>query len=170
MAAAVAALMASSGISAGEKTDPEPFFFALSVADVDASVDWYERLFAFETSRQVDLPERGLRIRLLARPGALLELIESSAAAPLVRHAPAVERRHEVHGVFKFGFLVADLDEMMDTLEREGVPPRGEVIVEPDGTLRSLQVEDPDGNVVQVFEHLSDAAMSQPGRDEPLEE
>jgi len=49
-----------------------------------------------------------------------------------------------------------DLDRTRERLERLGVPLRGGVVTEPDASMRSLQVEDPDGNLIQVFEPLDE--------------
>jgi len=132
--------------------DGTPFFVAISVSDVEASSAWYQRVLGFEPSRAVDLEQRGLRIRILRRDNALLELTESVTARSMAQLDPPVEKRYLLHGVFKFGFLVDDLDQVAKDLERLEVPLRSRIVEEPDGTLRSLQVEDPDGNVVQVFE------------------
>ena len=105
--------------SASEVSRPlavEPFFYALSVRDAEASAAWYSRVLGFELARSMDLEEHGVRIRLLERRGALLELVESASARDLSELEPAVERRHELHGVFKIGFLVDDLDAAVDAL------------------------------------------------------
>ena len=65
-------------------------------------------------------------------------------------------RRHRVHGIFKIGMASRDLDRTRERLERLGVPLRGGVVTEPDASMRSLQVEDPDGNLIQVFEPLDE--------------
>lgn len=137
-----------------EPLDATPFFTALSVRSADASAAWYGKVFGFEVVRRMEPPGRGVRIVLLRKSGALLELVESEAARGPVELEPPLERRFLLHGVFKVGFLVEDLDDAMRRLEGLEVQLRGKVFTEPDGGFRSLQVEDPDGNVVQVFERL----------------
>lgn len=147
----------ASASSAQEPSVPiagEPFFFALSVADVEASSAWYARVLGFEEVRSVDLPERGTRLRILRRSGALLELVEVEAATPAGGLDPPIERRFLLHGVFKVGFRVESLDRTVERLTELDVALRGEIVTESDGTMRSLQIEDPDGNVVQIFELL----------------
>jgi len=129
----------------------QPFFVALSVANVEASAAWYQRVFGFEQVRSVDLADRGLRIRLLAADQALLELVEMAGARSRKRED---EKLAAVRGVFKVGFRVASLDDMLARLKGQGVALRGDVVTEPDGSLRSAQVVDPDGNVIQIFERL----------------
>ena len=102
------------------------------------------------------MPARGIEITLLERTGALLELVEIADAAPLSEAAPEVERRQFVHGVYKIGFLVEDLDQLIERLKTLEIALRNDPVVEPDGGLRSLQIVDPDGTIVQVFERLED--------------
>lgn len=132
----------------------EPFFFALSVRDVEASSAWYARVLGFELVRALDLPERGTRIRILKKPGALVELVELVDAQPIAALEPPIERRFLLHGAFKVGFRVDALEATTLRLERLGVPLRGEVVTDSDGSMRSVQIEDPDANVVQLFEVL----------------
>lgn len=153
---AVAATAAGGGEDAAAPTEPpiRPFFFALSVADVESSAAWYRRVLGFRPARSIDLAERGVKIRLLDRDGAFLELVEDATARPPAEVDPALERRFRVHGVFKVGFLVDDLDHIRERLVELDVPLRGDPFTEPDGSMRSLQIEDPDGNVIQLFEIL----------------
>ena len=132
-----------------EAASPQPFFVAISVADMQVSVDWYQRVLGFDLVRATDLPERGLQVRLLQHPTGLLELICDERARP-----PGVEKRFLQHGLFKFGFLVADLDVYMARLAELDVPLRGEAFQEDDLGTRSVQIVDPDGNVLQIFERL----------------
>ena len=128
-----------------------PFFFALSVKDVDASADWYGRLLGLTVRRSVDLGEGRPRIRLLAGEGSSLELVEAAGSLGIDGVEPPIERRFLLRGVFKVGFRVPDLEETDRRLAKLEIPLRGRVFTESDGSMRSLQVEDPDGNVLQFF-------------------
>lgn len=138
--------------------DGTPFFVALSVASADASAAWYERVLGFEVVRRQTFEEQGVSIAILRRGDALLELVDHPEARALGDLEPPVERTYLVHGIFKFGFLVPDLDAVIARLETLEVPLRGRIIEEGDGSFRSLQVVDPDGNFIQIFERLKGAA------------
>lgn len=142
---------------AAEPLAARPFFFALSVADVEVSRAWYQRLLGLEVVRSVDLEDAGIRIRLLAGEGSFLELVESSASRGVDEIEPPVARRFHLRGVFKVGFEVDDLDRSVSRLGKLDVALRGDVVSEADGSMRSLQVEDPDGNVLQLFERRESA-------------
>ncbi len=131
-----------------------PFFAALSVADAEASADWYGRVFGYTIHRSIDVPERGVRIRLMHAERGFVELIELESAVPLDERLPDLNGRYQVHGIFKIGVRVADLDLAIERLEELGVALRGEVITEEDGSMRFAQVEDLDGNIIQIFEEL----------------
>lgn len=150
-----------------------PFFAAISVADVGVSAAWYSRVLGFETLNTMSLPEEAGRIVLLGRPDAFLELVEHRDARSPEALEPPVTRRFHLHGPFKIGFLVDDLDATIKRLAALEVPLRGRVVTERDGSFRSLQVEDPDGVVIQLFERLAGENMQATGEFEvdlkPLE-
>lgn len=132
-----------------------PFFMALSVADAEKSAAWYGEVLGFDVARRVEMEESGIRVLILRRPGALLELVQHPEARAPSDLEPPLERRFLLHGPFKLGFLVDDLDAAGERLAALGVPLRGRTFTEPDGSFRSLQVEDPDGNILQLFERLA---------------
>ena len=140
---------------AAQSLDAQPFFTAVSVKDVDASAAWYGKIFGFEVTREIDLKERGIRIRLLRGDSAFLELVEDSSAVSARERIPEVEKIAQVRGFFKSGVLVHDLDAAVERLKALGVPLRGKIVTESDGSFRSAQIEDPDGNVWQLFERLT---------------
>jgi catechol 2,3-dioxygenase-like lactoylglutathione lyase family enzyme len=131
-----------------------PFFTALSVRDIDTSTAWYGKVFGYAVTRAIDLPERGLRIRLLRNETAFLELVEDGSSVAARERIPEVERIAQLRGVFKSGAQVDDLDATVARLEHLGVPLRGKIVTESDSTLRSAQIEDPDGNIWQLFQIL----------------
>lgn len=133
---------------------PAPFFFALSVKDVEASRAWYQKALGFRLKRKADLPERQIRISILETDQGLLELVELPDSRSLEDLIPDATVRDSLRGIYKIGFRVADLDATVRHLEKVAVPLRGKVFTESDGSMRSTQVEDPDHNVVQLFELL----------------
>lgn len=152
---ALMAGVASAEDAAQAPIEATPYFAAISVADVDASADWYRRVFGLEVVRRTDLSERGIRIRLLRSEHAFLELVENAEARAAAEIDPAFEKPYLVHGPFKLGFLVDQLEVTVERLKGLGVPLRGRVVTEADGSLRSVQIEDPDGNILQLFERLA---------------
>ncbi len=116
----------------------------LSVRDLARSIAFYTETFGLELKE--DGRSRDRPFVIVGRPGvAYLALHESEDAGP-ARH-PAINH---------WGFVVGDLDTVLDRLEAEGVKvqftgdyPRG-VIEYP--RSRSVYVEDPDGHQIELAE------------------
>ena len=112
------------------------------VKDVERSVDFYTQRLGFRLDHQ-QLPAfasvslGSLRL-LLSGPGA-----SGSRVLP-------DGRSQEPGGWNRVVLGVEDLPSRIDALESEGVPLRGRMEEGPGG--RQIQVEDPDGNPIELFE------------------
>ncbi len=112
------------------------------VKDVKRSVDFYTQHLGFKLEQQV-LPafasvSLGPLTLLLSGPGA-----SGSRAMP-------GGRTQEPGGSNRVVLRVADLPSLIDKLRGEGVRFRNEMESGPGG--KQIQVEDPDGNAVELFE------------------
>jgi catechol-2,3-dioxygenase len=118
-------------------------FVAVRAKDVTALAKWYERALGFEI--------------LSLRPGGSTLLQRGSAVIELVQRDDRKGSRANAAddlgtpGIYKFGFVVDDLDALTDHLKKRLVPVQGRVIVSDVGGLRTLAVTDPDGNLIQFF-------------------
>ncbi len=68
-----------------------PYLAALSVADLDASVKWYESMLGFKTDKRMDLPKYGLKIAFLKSGAYRLEIIQKDASQSLKVLAPDID-------------------------------------------------------------------------------
>lgn len=112
------------------------------VRDVSAAVGFYRDLLGFTLKQQfgpaMAILERGdLQLWLAGPP--------SSAAKPMPDG-----RTPEPGGWNRFVLEVADLDALVATLRAHGAPFRNEILTGPGG--RQILVEDPSGNVVELFQ------------------
>ena len=112
------------------------------VHDVDEALRFYTDELGFE------LRERhGPAIAIVARDGLTLWLAgPPSSAARLMPDG----RRPEPGGWNRFVLEVEDLPALVDALRERGVPFRNEIVVGPGG--QQILVEDPSGNVVELFQ------------------
>ncbi len=112
------------------------------VADVTRSVAFYTQDLGFTLERQqppafASVSLEGLQL-LLSGPGA-------SGSRPLPDG-----RRQEPGGWTRVVLRVADLPACVEALKSAGVRFRNEMEVGPGG--KQVQIEDPDGNPVELFE------------------
>jgi glyoxylase I family protein len=115
------------------------------VMDVQRSIHFYTRTLGFDLDRQ-NLPAFG-QVSI-----GDLKLILSGPGASGSRPMP--DGRHQEPGGWNRVVLrVKDLPALITKLENQGVRFRNEMEVGPGG--KQIQVEDPDGNPIELFEPAS---------------
>ena len=156
---AVDARTSSSGAWSDHRYDSEtPFtgkgaFFALSVADLDASAKWYlEKLDLGVVFRTPKTESVRSSVMVLAGSGLLVELIETEHSSPLSKAAPGIKDRTLIQGITKTGLIVDNFDRTLAALRERNVP----ILMGPypahDSTgLRNFIIEDNAGNLIQFF-------------------
>ena len=125
-------------------------FFALSVADLAASTRWYQEKLGMRTLMQ--LPARdGSSGVVLEGGGLVVELIAREGSRSIRTLAPDVTHDVQVHGLYKVGIFVEDLDRTVATLRARGVafafgpfPARGP-------QPANAGIRDGEGNLIQLF-------------------
>ncbi len=133
-------------------TDPQAYFTAIIVSDMETSLPWYVRAFEFDVLNQVDLPQRGIKQANLKRGEIQIELIElkgSLSTESLLADQPA---KTKMQGFFKFGMLISDFEEWINHLEGAQVTFNGDIVKDPLSGKRTVLILDPDGNRIQLFE------------------
>jgi len=143
LAVGVLAVLASPSLA---KEKPQPFklltgaFFAVSVPNLDESVQWYsEKLglaVSFETSGG------GTEVRVLEGGGLIVELIRDPAAQP-----PVAARQ----GIFKAGFVVKDFDRTVEELRARNVAIAFGPFPASNSQRANLILRDNAGNLIQIF-------------------
>jgi len=114
------------------------------VNDVDAAIAFYTRHFDFRAAAQ-----SGPYFAILERAG--LQLVLSPPKGPGGGSQPMPDgRRPEPGGWNRLIVKSANLDSDVQALKKAGVHFRNEVVSGPGG--RQILVEDPSGNLVEIFE------------------
>lgn len=148
----------ASAQTANKNSEP-PFtakgaFFALSVANLDASATWYSEKFDLKVVMRAPMT-KDVRsaVIVLAGGGLLVELIESENAMPLSKVAPNTkEDRTLIHGVTKAGLIVDDFDTTLALLRERHVPILMGPFPAHDSTeMRNFIIEDNARNLIQFF-------------------
>jgi catechol 2,3-dioxygenase-like lactoylglutathione lyase family enzyme len=132
--------------------EPYGAFFALSVPDAEASAAWYQKHLGFQIISKGEAPNKVARGILLQGNGSLIEIVQHSKAQPLKVLLPHAEGAHEVHGIFKSGLHVRDIDSAYRAVRKSGA----EIAYNLDGTspqtgMRSFTLRDNNGNLVQFL-------------------
>lgn len=123
-------------------------FFAVSVADLEASAQWYSEKLGLEVV--LDVPASGgTAVRVLEGGGLIVELARHDDAVPSGCAAtdPAL-----CHGVFKAGVLVKDLDKTLEKLAARGVPVAFGPFPAQSNQRANAIIRDNAGNLIQLFE------------------
>jgi predicted enzyme related to lactoylglutathione lyase len=118
----------------------EYVFAGLSVSQLDAAIDWYERLLG----RPPDILPNDREAMWQLAATASVYLVADEARA----------------GRGRFTVFVSDLDEELAAIAGRGIAV-GEIETAP-GLFRKTVVTDPDGNTIQLGENLSAGQKEQP--------
>jgi catechol 2,3-dioxygenase-like lactoylglutathione lyase family enzyme len=117
------------------------------VTDTDRAITFYTRQLGFALEQQVGKAFasviRGELRLILSGPG-------SSGARPMPDG-----RRQEPGGWNRIVLYVPDLNERVEALKSEGVRFRNQVEVGPGGS--QIQIEDPDGNPIELYQSAKES-------------
>ena len=125
-------------------------FFALSVADLAASTRWYREKLGL---RVVLEPPRtnDAAVTVLEGAGLIVELLQHKDARPLSTAAPGARENYKVHGFFKAGLIVEDLDRTVAALRSRGVEIAFGPFPKSAAQRANVIVRDNGGNLIQFF-------------------
>jgi len=117
------------------------------VKDVDRSVEFYTRHLGFKVEQQFG---EGAPFASVSNGGLTLWLSgpKSSGARPLPDG-----RKQEPGGWNRIVLQVDDLPSHVEAMKKAGLPFRNEIEKGPGG--KQIQLEDPDGNPIELFEPAS---------------
>ncbi len=123
--------------------------FAVSVADLEVSVAWYEKILGFTLITNEAIPGIDVRTAHMAGPGMVLELFEAKDAAPLPEERKFPNTDLRVHGNKHFSLTIPDREKTKAELAAHGV----EIVMTADvwGTY-GIFIHDPTGNLIELFE------------------
>lgn len=125
------------------QTVRSPYYFAVMVTDVDRAVEWYSEVFGLQPVGDREATDGSWRIVNLRSELLYVEVIRDDRA----------EMAERALGFRKVGFFVLNVHEIADRVERTtGERPR--VVAFAELGLQLIQLEDPEGNTIQISSHL----------------
>jgi len=123
--------------------------FAISVADFEESVAWYERVFGFIVNSRSVIPGVGVDVCHMQGPGFILELFRAENGKPLPEDRRTPNRDILTQGNKHISFGVPDAHIIQPELERLGVNVA--FVAEVDNTY-AIFINDNTGNLIELFQ------------------
>ncbi|MFB7663095.1 VOC family protein [Kitasatospora sp. NPDC056138] len=126
----------------------------VSVASLDRSLDWYEKVLGFQRGYSFEEPGAGLRGAFAVGPDGLsIELLERTGSTPGARGLDPF-RAAGVHGYHHVCLAVEDLDATYGQVVAAGATEVWEPHRSPDPNIRVAYVADLDGNFIELLEQV----------------
>jgi hypothetical protein len=125
-------------------------FFALSVADIEASTKWYSEKLDLKIIKQMP-KENKVAVTVLEGGGLIVELIQHDDALPLSEACPSVKDNLLVHGIFKAGVIVNNLDNTLAKLRARYVEIAFGPFPAGPNQRANFIIKDNAGNLIQFF-------------------
>jgi methylmalonyl-CoA/ethylmalonyl-CoA epimerase len=134
----------------------KPLHVGISVADIKASMAWYEQMLGFRLVSDNYYEQLPARIAFMELGGFSIELFQVPGAAPLPddRRVPNLDIR--THGTKHVAYAVKDLSGLMETLKSKGVDVAIDIFPM-EGDLVAF-IRDNTGNLIELIEHQREDA------------
>jgi len=126
-------------------------FVAISVPDLDASAKWYAEKLGLKVVKHATSADKRSAVKILVGNGLSVELIVLADAVSLSKIAPELKGSHQVHGIFKSGVYVDDLDATLKELKARQVTMAFEPFFDSSMQCRMFAIRDNNGNILQFF-------------------
>ena len=122
---------------------------AISVADLEESIAWYEKVFGFTVIDRSEIPGTGIKVSHMQGAGFLLEIFAAPNANPLPEDRRIPNKDLLTMGNKHFSFGVKDAHKAKEEMEAMGVDIA--FVAEVDGTY-GVFIRDNTGNLIEIFE------------------
>ena len=129
-----------------------PYFSAIVVKDAEKTSWWYKSVLGLESTSTTENPQRGSKIIVLASDNLVVELIEVKTQVKRENVLLGKPEHTLIQGFTKIGFRIRDLDAYRQKLMDLKVEFFGDVYTDPVSHKRSFLIQDPENNLIQIFE------------------
>lgn len=120
---------------------------ALSVRDLDQSVQWYTTNLGFEVVASQDFPAINARVAYLRNRKVVLELVQASPSVHIERPAPPFN--YVVQGFAQLALYVDDLEEAKSLALSQGLMLVSDIVSAPELGVQVFLIHDLDGNLIE---------------------
>ena len=132
--------------------------FAISVADLEESIEWYSRIWGFTVIDRSEIPGQNVKVSHLQGKGFILEIFEAAGSESLPAYRRIPNEDLKVQGNKHISFGVPDGPRAKAEMEALGVDIV--FIAEVDGTWGCF-IHDNSGNLIEIFEEKGDNPFNQ---------
>ncbi|MFM2321301.1 MAG: hypothetical protein RL612_448 [Actinomycetota bacterium] len=124
----------------------------MSVANLDAQVEWYTKVFGFKTARAFEVPPIGLRgIFLVGEDGFAIELLEKQGSTRNFKANNVAEGALN-QGFGHLCYRVDNVTVMNARLIEHGAVQIMPVQESPEPGVTMAYVADPEGNLIEIID------------------
>lgn len=123
--------------------------FAISVANLEESIQWYSDVFGFTVFDRSEIPGAGIKVSHMCGKGFILEIFEAPGSSPLAEERKVPNKDLMIQGNKHISFGVPDGRAAKAEFEAAGVDIA--MVAEVDGTY-GLFIRDNSGNLIEIFE------------------
>lgn len=123
----------------------------ISVANLDESIDWYQKVFGFKVFQRGEFPEFSTRIVYLGLKGVEIELVESSGSMTFRRPDPPIEHVM-TQGISQLSFRVTNIEDVARRLKSHSIPIVFGPINADSLDLKAFFIRDNEGNLIEFIE------------------
>lgn len=124
----------------------------LNVANLDAQVQWYTKVFGFKTARAFEVAPIGLRgIFLVDDNGFAIELLEKQGSSRNFKASNVAEGAMN-QGFGHLCYRVEDVTAMNERLIKHGATQIMPVQESPEPGVTMAYVADPEGNLIEIID------------------
>ncbi len=128
---------------------------ALSVPNLEESVQWYKEILGFKELSRMTIPHNGVNLAFLKGGDLGLEILEVQGANPLPPERSHPDTDNNTHGVKHICISVDNNREFVEKLRRKGV----KIVFEPEGMPSyAAFINDNAGNIIEIFDTSFDVA------------
>jgi methylmalonyl-CoA/ethylmalonyl-CoA epimerase len=107
-----------------------PHHVGISVADLEASIAWYEAMLGFVVEQRVEIAAIPARIAFLKRGAFRIELFEVAGAAPLPDDRRVPNKDLHTHGTKHLAFSTPNVPALLQELKARGADVAMEAIIQ----------------------------------------
>ena len=125
--------------------------FAVSVSDLERSIEWYEKALGFELLCRNRIDHINTPVAHLDAPdsGFVLELYSPPNAKPVPEERKTPDEDMRTNGNKHFSLTIKDHEDTLRELKEMGIPV---VFTAPCWGTFGIFINDPDGNIIELFE------------------